>query len=255
MKAIGPLYRAISPSYFTFGSHAAMFVGFTPGVAEIAEPYINPKYGKIFKIRDNGFEGHSQAHSVLEGANIIEGHRRAGYITLGTGAVGWFNPNSATGAVLSSNFDEFYFPGDSVSLREQLVWLFQKIEDYKGRSIFAFLNVGETHVPYYIKGAAWDPAYNPCIPFGANNDRKECERRQIACVEFVDECLADLIDCFSAGTTIICADHARLLMRPPLPSMATMAQKCKWRRPFRLLSRLTASRSGWANSTRQSSRG
>lgn len=232
-----------------------MFVGFTPGVAEIAEPYINPKYGKIFKIRDNGFEGHSQAHSVLEGANIIEGHRRAGYITLGTGAVGWFNPNSATGAVLSSNFDEFYFPGDSVSLREQLVWLFQKIEDYKGRSIFAFLNVGETHVPYYIKGAAWDPAYNPCIPFGANNDRQECERRQIACVEFVDQSLADLLDCFAAGTTIICADHARLLMRPPLPSMATMAQKCKWRRPFRLLSRLTASRSGWANSTRQSSRG
>ena len=31
LDAIGPLYKAMAPGNFTFGSHAAMFVGFTPG--------------------------------------------------------------------------------------------------------------------------------------------------------------------------------------------------------------------------------
>ena len=51
LKSVGRLYRAMAPGNFTYSSHAAMFVGFTPGVAERAEPFINPKYGKIFRLK------------------------------------------------------------------------------------------------------------------------------------------------------------------------------------------------------------
>ncbi len=48
MKKIGPLHKAKSPSYFTFGSHSAMFVGFTPVMSSKKESFLNPKFGKIF---------------------------------------------------------------------------------------------------------------------------------------------------------------------------------------------------------------
>mgnify|MGYP000878741654 CR=1 FL=1 len=207
LKSLGPLYKATAPSHFTFGSHAAMFVGFTPGVANVAAPYVNPKFGKIFKMSGGGFSGLATPHMQLEGADILDGHRRAGYAVLGSGAVGWFNPATATGAVLSRGFDEFFFPGNTHSLQAQVDWAYRHIELNRQKPIFLFMNIGETHVPYYYDSAPWDPDYNPCIPFGANNDRDECMRRQIACVEFVDSRLAGLLELFSDGTTIVCADH------------------------------------------------
>jgi hypothetical protein len=207
MKSIGPLYRATAPSHFTFGSHAAIFVGFTPGVSETRTPYVNPKFAKIFKMDGGGFSGNSPAFITLKGCNIIDGFRRKGFVTLGSGAVGWFDPQTRTGAVLTREFDEFFFPGDQFSLSKQITWAQQQIEQQKDRPVFLFLNIGETHVPYFFQGAPWDPAYNPCVPFGANNNSAECRCRQTACVEFVDSCLADLFEQFSASTVVLCADH------------------------------------------------
>ena len=31
LKSLGPLHRAQAPSHFTYGSHAAFFMGLTPG--------------------------------------------------------------------------------------------------------------------------------------------------------------------------------------------------------------------------------
>ena len=40
----------------------------------------------------------------------------------------------------------------------------------KGRSpLFVFLNVGETHVPYWHEDANWEQWPNPCIPFEEND--------------------------------------------------------------------------------------
>ena len=50
LSAIGPLVRAQAPSHFTYASHAAFFMGFTPGDPLRREPYVNPKYGKIFRM-------------------------------------------------------------------------------------------------------------------------------------------------------------------------------------------------------------
>lgn len=207
MKAIGPLYRAMAPANFTFASHAAIFVGFTPGAPEVAKAFVNPKFAKIFKMAEGGFAGHSPSFISLEGRNIIDGFRRKGFATFGSGAVDWFNPETATGAVLSEGFDEFFFPGNGFSLDAQIAWAKLKIQEQEGRPVFLFLNVGETHVPYFFKNAPWDRGYNPCVPFGSNNDRDECRRRQIACIEYVDSQINDLLGLFTRNTVVLCADH------------------------------------------------
>lgn len=205
LKAVGRLHRAMAPSNFTYGSHAAMFVGFTPGIAQKAEPFINPKFGKIFKIAGGGFPGKGTEFITLSGRNIIDGFKRKGYLTVGCGAVGWFDPNTDTGLHLTQDFDHFYFPGNCYSLDKQLAWL-QKHLDVD-RPVFAFLNVGETHVPYYFEGAPWSPDDNPCVPFSENNNAEESRRRQRACLEFVDGRLAPLLQVFGSATTVVTADH------------------------------------------------
>ena len=73
--------------------------------------------------------------------------------------------------------------------------------------MFAFLNVGETHVPYYYDGAPWHPADNPCIPFSDGNDAAECRRRQRACLEACDRTLAPLLAAFASASVVACGDH------------------------------------------------
>jgi hypothetical protein len=197
----------MAPGNFTFASHAAIFVGFTPGAADSATPYVNPKFGKIFRLEQAGFPGFSEPCFSLTGRNIVEGFKNKGYVTVGSGAVGWFDPNSPTGAVLTESFDEFLYTGISHSIDDQLAWIFRKITEAT-QPVFVFLNVGETHVPYYHKGAPWDRSYNPCVPFRlAENDEQECRRRQRACLEYVDRQIAPLLKMFEQSTTVICADH------------------------------------------------
>lgn len=195
----------MAPANFTYASHAAMFVGFTPGIAKLAEPYLNPKFGKIFKITGAGFPGKGTEFKSLSGRNIIDGLKREGFLTLGTGAVGWFDPSTETGLHLTQDFHHFFFSGGSHYLKAQLEWLSPHLRSET--PCFAFLNIGETHVPYYHAGAPWDPHDNPCVPFGLTNNAEECRRRQTACLEYVDRTIAPLLDAFSESTIIICADH------------------------------------------------
>ena len=206
IKAIGTLHRAMAPSYFTFGSHAAMFLGFTPGVAERPEPFVNPKFAKLFKLNNSGFPGKGTPFFHLSGPNIIEGFRRLGYLTLGTAATGWFNPDTETGRVLSQSFDRFFYPGNLFSIARQIEWVGEESAK-TSQPVFVFINVGETHVPYYFAGAPWDRARNPCVPFSENNDAAECRRRQLACVEHVDTQLGPLLARFSEEMVLVCADH------------------------------------------------
>src|SRR5436305_10436500 len=161
LRKVGPLHQAQAPSHFTFGSHAAMFAGFTPGVASVAAPLINPKLGKIFKLVGPAFPGKGGEGFTLEGKNIIEGFKRLGYLTLGSGAVSWFDPDTPAAQLLISEFDEFFYSGNYWSLRRQLAWIDQQLTLHPQSPIFLFLNVGETHVPYYHEGAPWSHDDNP----------------------------------------------------------------------------------------------
>jgi hypothetical protein len=207
MRKVGPLHKAQAPSYFTFGSHAAMFAGFTPGVASVAAPLINPKFGKIFKLAGPAFPGKGGEGFILEGQNILEGFKRLGYVVLGSGAVSWFDPSTPASQLLIREFDEFFFPGNSWSLARQLAWIDQQMARHPGSAIFLFLNIGEPHVPYYYEGAPWARDDNPCVPFQTSDRSADCRLRQRACLEFVDAALSPLLAQFSGATIVLCGDH------------------------------------------------
>ena len=209
-SAVGPLHQAMAPSYFTYGSHAAFWMGFTPGVIGSTEPWLNPKAGKLFRMAFAGHAGHDGEQSFrLGGANIVEGFRQQGYLTLGSGAVDWFNTSSETGSVLAKPFEHFQFAGNTWSLHSQLAWLEKRLaEAPEAQPRFVFLNVGETHVPYWHEGAGWDRWPSPCVPFGGEScSAAESAKRQAACLQWVDQQLEPLLKRFSDGTVMVCADH------------------------------------------------
>jgi len=207
MKMIGPIHKANAPSYFTYGSHAAMFMGFLPSINQEA-PILNSKYSKLFKLSHAAFEAENESDTYrLQGNSIVTGLGRQGFTTIGTGAVNWFDTSSETGIELTKDFEHFWFAGNSWSLESQLEWIELRLRETYGRKPFVFLNVGETHVPYWHEGAKWDRSDNPCLPFQKMDRRKECQQRQKACLEWVDMQLSDLVQKFLNGTIIICADH------------------------------------------------
>ena len=185
LKSVGPLHRAMAPGNFTYASHAAMFLGFTPGIAERQEAFINPKFAKIFRMATGGIKGKAEEFAILHGRNIIDGYRRRGYLTVGTAAVGWFDPSTETGALLTQEFERFHYRGMPFSVDEQFDWLAAQLATAE-RPVFVFMNIGETHVPYCHEGADWGWEYNPCTPFSEHNDAALCRQRQSACLEFVD---------------------------------------------------------------------
>lgn len=211
LKSIAPLHKAQAPSYFTYGSHAAFWMGFTPGISSKSKiPWLNPKSGKLFRMKNSAAPScHGDDAFELTGSNIIDGFRELGYYTLGTGAVAWFDQSTPTGSVLTSPFDQFWYSGQTWKLRSQLSWLFKEIKiQGPDRPVFVFLNVGETHVPYWHEDADWEPWPSPCVPFGGSKcSRRESRRRQIACLEWVDSQLVPLLHAFRTCTTIACADH------------------------------------------------
>jgi hypothetical protein len=206
MTSVGELHRALAPGTFTYSSHAAMFVGFTPDVPDLLEPYLNPKFARIFMLGGGGSKAKHKPFVFLKGHDIVEGFAQLGYETIGTGAMTWFNPGTGASRTLIRSFDQFHYPHSSTALDRQLSFL-ESALDRARRPVFAFLNVGETHVPYWHSGADWDREWNPCVTFGDSNDAAECQRRQKACVEFVDERIGGLLERFAGATTIICADH------------------------------------------------
>ena len=206
IRQVATVWKAQAPSHFTFGSHAAMFVGFTPGVTQDQKPFLNPKFARLFRLSYAGHEGVAPPGFTVSGDNIVDGFRRAGYATLGTAAMGWFDPATGVSETLRHGFEAFQFVGPA-GVRSQVAWLDQHIEEAAERPVFAFLNVGETHVPYYFEGAPWSRDDNPCVPFQTVDRSADCRSRQIACVEYVDRQIEGLLKRFEDATIVVCADH------------------------------------------------
>lgn len=207
MKGVGELKRANAPGTFTYSSHAAMFVGFTPDVLDEVEPYVNPKFARLFMLGGGGSRAKHKPFAFLKGRDIVDGFNQLGYETIGTGAMMWFNPGTGASRTLIRSFEHFHYPNSSTALGKQLSFLDEALEHASSRPVFTFLNIGETHVPYWYQGAGWDREWNPCQTFGESNDAEECRRRQQACVEFIDSRIGGLVERFEGATTIICSDH------------------------------------------------
>ena len=206
MKAVGPLNRAQAPSHFTYGSHAAMFVGFTPGIEGPAEPFLTPKLDRLFRLSYAGHPGMATPGFTVAGDNIVDGFRMGGWRTIGTAAMGWFDPETPVSATLRHGFERFWFAGRD-GVEAQAAWVDDQLAAVADAPAFVFMNIGETHVPYHFKGAPWSESDNPCVPFQTENRAEDCRIRQTACVEFVDAHLAGLIEQFRDATILICADH------------------------------------------------
>lgn len=205
MERVGPLVRAMSPSHFTLASHAAFWVGTTPGVPGLEQPVLNPKAGRLFRLVNGLIRPGSGDIFLLEGRSIVEGFGRLGYRTLGTGAVDWFDTATPTARVLTEDFQLFRYVRGPGALPDQLSWL---EEEMASRPTFCFVNVGETHVPYWHPGAPWSPRQNPCVPFGGRqNDAGLCRERQAACLVWSDGQLSPLLDAFANATILLTADH------------------------------------------------
>ena len=208
LKRVGPeIHRAQAPSHFTYGSHLSMFVGFTPGIAGVERAYVNPKFAKIFRIHNEGRRPHGPAAFELEGRSIAQGFSHAGYRTLGSGAMAWFNPNRPHGEFLTADFEQFFYPGELWAVDRQAAWFDAQLDATGDTPVFAFLNVGETHAPYWHKGAPWSAQDNPCQPFQQIDRSADCAARQRACLEYVDRSLAKLLSRFTGATIIVTADH------------------------------------------------
>ena len=205
---VAPLHKAFSPSHYTYGSHSSFWVGFTPGNPYVNQPLINPKAGKIFRLSYSGSKGKGDLFD-LQGSNIVEGFANRGYCTVGTGAVDWFDPSSKTGRLLGDPFHHFYFPGDTFSLNSQLDWLSSTLSAIAADiPRFVFLNIGETHVPYWHRDASWPQRPSPCRPFGGPScNARLSAHRQRLCLEWVDRQISELLSSFLSGTILICSDH------------------------------------------------
>lgn len=204
LDKVGKAHKTYSYAPFTYGSHSAMFVGFTPGDPHQQKPFINPKFGKIFRMSFGGFKKEGKDKFILEGRNIVDGFNRQGYTTIGTGAMDWFNPKFETSGHLTDDFENFFFAGPYY-LQKQLDFISEAAQTAKS-PMFIFMNIGETHTPYYFEGADWG-IDDPCLPFSKNNSKTECQKRQKACIEFVDNKLGPLLEQFHDDHIIICGDH------------------------------------------------
>jgi hypothetical protein len=152
LKAIGPLIRAWSPSHFTYGAHAAFFMGFTPGDPS-RRNLCQFQIRKIFRLTSGGHRERPLL-ARTRGRNIIDGfaarlprarHRRGRLVRSATD----------TGRALTAISILLLHRG--AGFRGQCAWLLdQAREAGAGSPVFAFANLGETHVPYWHDGAAWD---------------------------------------------------------------------------------------------------
>jgi len=204
LKKVGKLWKAESPAHFTFASHQAHFVGFHSGVADVREPFVNPKFAKVFKLVNGKIKAKGNEHIQLEGKNIVDGFNKRGYLTIGTGAVSWFDNKTPAGQALTGDFRRYMYFGDYFYAKEQCEWVQNELNRAK-KPVFCFMNIGETHVPYWHKGADWPETENPCKPFSESNDVEKCRYRQRACLEYIDRWIGPVLEQFR--NVIVCGDH------------------------------------------------
>jgi membrane-anchored protein YejM (alkaline phosphatase superfamily) len=205
---------------YTLPAHQAMFCGFLPHVFE-PRPFYNRYVQQLWRI------SHRHVHvkplvTFPEGTeNVVAGFRRRGYFTVGVAAMDWF----ARPSVLQNGFERFHVTGTKA--RQQNEILSDEISRHaRQRPCFAFANFGETHSSFRHEGMDAPGHDDKTVSLarlfnqqGLQDDTQTRDEslfaRQVACAEYLDARMAELIDFFTRRgnptTVVVCADHGECL--------------------------------------------
>ncbi len=209
LDSFGEVLPAQAPGNFTYPSHQAMFAGILPN-ADSPRPFYNRFCRQLLGLVGVGeLQVSSGAMlGVSSTWNAVDGLGRAGYKTVGAGAMNWFRQES-----LTSCFQSFRFTGTAAD--EQIGFV---LGETRGAApFFAFINFGETHAPFSFAGKtepcpvdvrarvmSWPPQLAPG-PVGRDNPAYS---HQVAAAEFLDTRLPRLFAGLPADTVVVlCADH------------------------------------------------
>jgi hypothetical protein len=208
LDSFGEILSAQSPACFTYAAHHAFFVGIFPYVVGDV-PYYNRFNKQLLSLQDVGEVNvaKSASYSVQSDHCLLSGLRDIGYLTVGAGAMTWFQQKS-----LINGFDSFLYTGTNA--QAQIDFLLKEIDIDK--PYFGFINFGETHAPYSYSGKIGSCPVQVRArnihwpPIETGDVGKDCPayQHQLEAAEYLDSLLPQLFSNLSTKTTVIvCADH------------------------------------------------
>jgi len=211
LDAFGPWMLAYSPATYTYAAHQSFFVGILPDVAEPV-PYYNRFTRQLIGLLEVGETPvkKSTYFTVVSDRDAVDGFRRAGFQTIGTGAMNWFRQSSLTGS-----FQRFKFLTDA---EDQIDYYLRELDPAK--PFFGFINFGETHDPFQFRGKtnlcpvriqarqmSWPPVQSG--PVGRDHD---AYWHQVEAMEFLDKQIGRLFASIPQNTiVVVCGDHGECL--------------------------------------------
>ncbi|HET7568435.1 MAG TPA: sulfatase-like hydrolase/transferase [Gaiellaceae bacterium] len=201
---------AQTPANFTYAAHHAFFAGMLPNAPDDL-PYYNRFVRQVVRLGLRAEMTRPALLVVESDRNVVAGLRDAGWQTLGTGAMDWFQQR-----LLVDGFDRFHYTNEGAAA--QIAWLLGALD--RRRRFFAFLNFGETHTPFAYPGKpeaaqedwsprrmTWPPAEHG--PAGREHPAWELQR---GAAEYLDGQLATLFDGLPGETLVVlCADHGEAM--------------------------------------------
>jgi len=209
LRRLGKWCKAFTQGTYTFPAHLSFFVGKLPqafnrlNFVDTAATRIGKSRGTQLWEVSNPETKRSSLYK-LDGTTIISGFANCGYVTLGTGAVNWFNPKTPGGEFLTQFFQKFKFFGSLEYAEQQVDWAIKETQ-HLAHPFFLFINFGETHHPFVHRGCCANRSHNP---YG---NRRECLERQLASLKFLDVQIQRLLTTLKNFDLVICSDHGEVL--------------------------------------------
>ncbi len=153
LRRLAPIRIARTHGTYTLPAHMSFFMGYLPSVIDAPLDGLYASETKqLWRLRSGRSRQAGTVAIPIDGDNVIDGYKRMGFRTIGSGGVRWFRHAALTGL-----FEEFHFYGetDEYSLfaaRKPHEFPLHHIDDLVRRvgseRYFLFVNCPETHCPY-----------------------------------------------------------------------------------------------------------
>ncbi len=148
---------------YTLPSHSAMFTGKLPsrvGSAFDFSAKTNRQMKRMPPWRLDNPESFCQANFNLTGTSIMSGFNRLGFLTVGTGAVSWFDTSKPAHLSYLHDFMVYRYFGKQ-SAEEQVDFVLDEMSQCpREQPMFLFINFGETHPPFVTKNKTKKTPWN-----------------------------------------------------------------------------------------------